>query len=94
MVAGEREVSEFQLFEDAYRCWHGSTQAGSAAEQAFSRYLATGQAPVWVRHYVRDYIKENRPVFEARHRDFARSRLIEYALYTTLAVIVVLCIGW
>jgi len=54
------EVTEFHLFELAYRHWHGEDAARELLERVYSRYMFLDQAPVWVRQFARAVIEAAR----------------------------------
>jgi len=47
------EVTEFRLFELAYREWFGCSGQERELESVYMLYWFTGRAPVWVRHFNR-----------------------------------------
>jgi hypothetical protein len=52
-------VSEFGVFERAYRSWYREDAETRALESHFVTYLFHGNIPFWVRHYVREYCNEH-----------------------------------
>lgn len=46
-------LAEFELFREAYRAWHKDTPSDELLEQHFVPYMFSGEAPVWVRSFVR-----------------------------------------
>lgn len=42
-------VSEYELFQLAYRAWYGSEPEEQRLEKIFVAYLFTGRMPAWVR---------------------------------------------
>ena len=48
------DIKEFRLFRVAFAWWFGRNAADSDIERPFMRYLATEQAPPWVRHFTRE----------------------------------------
>jgi hypothetical protein len=61
-ISYERRCSEFDLFQLAGRQWH---TPGDVIQQDFKRYLTAGLLP----HYIRDYIRKNRPSGNAGNPD-------------------------
>ena len=47
------QVSEFELFQLAYRNWFGRSSEQKVLSDAFSRYLGGADAPMWVRDLTR-----------------------------------------
>ena len=52
-TAGLLDTSEFQLFQMAYRSWHGYDADERLVEGYFVSYLYYDDVPFWVRHFVR-----------------------------------------
>ncbi|MGF1639854.1 MAG: hypothetical protein ACFCUO_02785 [Rhodospirillales bacterium] len=50
-------VREYILFGMAYSAWFGRHAPDDTLEPPFVRYLYTGQAPIWVRHFSRDILR-------------------------------------
>ncbi len=50
------EITEFRLFELAYREWFGREADQAALEPPFVQYMFAQQAPAWVRHFARNVI--------------------------------------
>lgn len=58
-VAGAAEclkVTEFRLFEMAYRDWYGHAARETELEREYIQFWCTGVAPSWVRHYCRQVV--------------------------------------
>ena len=52
-AANVLNVTEFRLFELAYREWYGCVGKEVELEKLYALYWFTGLAPDWVRHYSR-----------------------------------------
>lgn len=52
-------VSEFGVFERAYRGWYREDGETRTLESHFVNYLFHGNIPFWVRHYVREFCNEH-----------------------------------
>lgn len=52
-AANVLDVTEFRLFELAYRDWFGTLGQEGELEKLYMLYWFTGLAPSWVRHYSR-----------------------------------------
>jgi hypothetical protein len=50
------EVTEFRLFEMAYREWFGKSCQEGEMEKLYMMYWFTGMSPLWVRHYSRQVL--------------------------------------
>ena len=59
-------VSEFGVFERAYRDWYREAPETRTLEFHFVNYLFYGNIPFWVRHYVRRFCKDHHPQGAAR----------------------------
>lgn len=92
LVARTREVSEYDVFVDAWTAWHGSHPPRHRLEADFDAYLRDDAVPGYVRHYVRTWL-EAHPEVLARERADARAvqRARRLALtFLVLALLVVL----
>ena len=58
-TANELCVSEFRVFELAYRVWFGEPGELRTLKCHFVDYVLCGDIPVWVRHYVRKFCKDH-----------------------------------
>ncbi|MDR9435428.1 MAG: hypothetical protein RI563_01020 [Thiohalophilus sp.] len=52
------DISEFRLFELAYRAWYGNDAGSRQLEQDFADYMFCDEVPIWVRHYARGVVKQ------------------------------------
>lgn len=52
------DISEFRLFELAYRAWYGKDAGARQLEQDFAEYMFRSTVPIWVRHYARGVVKQ------------------------------------
>jgi hypothetical protein len=59
-AAGLLEISEFRLFEIAYKDWFGIEATRKAMDGFFGSYLKSGLLPFWLRNTVRKIIFEHR----------------------------------
>ena len=55
-AANVLNVTEFRLFELAYRDWFGCSGLEGELEKVYALYWFTGLAPDWVRHYSRQVL--------------------------------------
>ena len=55
-AANVLNVTEFRLFELAYRDWFGRTGGEAELESLYALYWFTGVTPTWVRHYCRQIL--------------------------------------
>ena len=55
-TAGLLDISEFRVFELAYRRWYGRRPESSQLEHWFGDYLRQAAVPFWVRYFVRDVL--------------------------------------
>ncbi len=76
-------VSEFSVFELAYRGWFRQDADTRVLESHFVDYLFYGKVPCWVRHYVRGLCHEHwRP--DAPHTPGPCAFLLQCALWLGL----------
>lgn len=68
-TAGLLDVSEFELFDLAYRDWYGRAAAPAELERNFARFMFQDVVPFWLRRYCR---RIRRPI---RHGPAARGSL-------------------
>ena len=62
-TADRLAVSEYRVFELAYRHWYGRVPEAGFLEQAYGRYLNRTELPPWVRDFTRRVdAKERHPV--------------------------------
>ena len=47
------QISEFELFQLAYRSWYGQTPTELQLTRAFDAYMVQTQVPMWVRAFSR-----------------------------------------
>lgn len=47
------EISEFQVFSDAWQAWFNEVPSEKRIEPFFVNFLDNGDVPFWVRNYVR-----------------------------------------
>lgn len=52
------DISEFHLFELAYKDWYGKPAITEKLEDVFVRYMYREEIPFWVRHYAREIIQQ------------------------------------
>ncbi|MDY6979515.1 MAG: hypothetical protein SV201_06505 [Pseudomonadota bacterium] len=52
------DISEFRLFELAYRAWYGKAAGVHQLEQDFADYMFRNTVPIWVRHYARGVVNQ------------------------------------
>jgi hypothetical protein len=89
-TAAVRGVSEYQIFVDAYREWHGRDPGDNDIEPDFGRYLRSGVVPEVVRHYLRLY-KEHHPEqlasYSREQRKADRIRRISFWLIVLMVIL-------
>lgn len=59
IAAESLQRSEWDIFVMAYRAWHQVEPDDRSLNADFGRYLGSGQAPPYVRHYVAGYLREH-----------------------------------
>jgi len=63
------DLSEFDLFGQAYRRWFGREPAAGLLEQAFAAYMFHRTVPPWVRHYAREILRTEPADTKATRRE-------------------------
>jgi len=59
-AANVLHVTEFRLFELAYRDWFGTSCQEGELERIYMLYWFSGLSPAWVRHYCRHTLSVSR----------------------------------
>ena len=77
-AANYLEVSEFNIFRDAYTAWYGKEVPEKQVEKIFTQYLLENRVPFWVRSYARSRIPEEFRVADKANED---SRMANNLLY-------------
>ena len=72
------EISEFNIFSNAYKAWYGRDAAEKQVERVFIQYLQENKVPFWVRNYARDVVPAEIAKAEAADQD---SRMANHLLY-------------
>jgi len=73
LTAAALGASEYQIFVEAYRAWHGVDPTPAQIERLFGRYLRRSEVPPFVRHFARHYLTEH-PEFLERRAALLRKR--------------------
>ena len=60
-------ISEYRVFQEAYREWFGHDVSDRLLSAVFHRYLHDGIAPCWVRSYARHLLDERREMLRRQH---------------------------
>ena len=79
------EISEFELFEIAWRQWQSSEPDEKELDRLFGAYLDRGELPYWVRDFARSVI--NDPQRQQLERQRARRAMLVYYLPLVLCFI-------
>ena len=93
LIAAVREVSEYQIFVDAYREWHGRDAEESSLEADFGRYLRSGQVPEFVRQYLRNYQERNPQAMASYRRRLRNAERIRRIAFWVIVLMVILALG-
>lgn len=72
------EVSEFNIFRDAYTAWYGVKAPEKQVEKVFVQYLQNNRVPFWVRNYARSKVPEEFAMAKQTKED---SRVANNLLY-------------
>ena len=57
LTARQLGITEFQVFETAYRSWYNEPATVSFLERHFVRYMFEGVRPFWVRQFTRSTLR-------------------------------------
>ncbi len=94
-AANYLEVSEFNIFKDAYTAWYGKEVPEKQVEKIFTQYLLENRVPLWVRNYARSRIPEEFRVADKANEDsrvannllYFATIIVEYVLLASYLVI-------
>ena len=88
------DVTEFRLFELAYRHWYGKSANKDLLERHFAAYMFARRVPGWVRHFSRNILKLQAQgqldpkSFGVWHR-LPSARMILFAKFYTAGLLIV-----
>lgn len=94
LLARAREVSEYDVFVDAWSAWHGAPPPRALIEADFDAYMRDDTVPGYVRHHVRTWLDAHPEVLERQRADaraVQRARRLALA-FLALALLVVLAL--
>jgi len=77
-AANYLEVSEFNIFSEAYTAWYGREVPEKQVEKIFRQYLLENKVPFWVRNYARSRVQEEAALTQRTDED---SRIANNFLY-------------
>ena len=80
------DISEFEVFRDAYADWYGETPSQAQLEKQFDDYLTSRVLPFYVRHYCRNFVEKRPDCVRTTQVNERRSRFAERL---TLALLIV-----
>ena len=94
-AANYLEVSEFNIFRDAYTAWYGKEIPEKQVEKIFTQYLLENRVPFWVRNYARSRVPEEFNIKDKANEDsrmannllYFATIIAEYALLASYLVI-------
>jgi len=92
-TASIREVSEYQIFSDAYRDWHGRDPEENALERDFGHYLRCGEVPEFVRHYLRTYGNRNPEKMASYRRALRKAQRIRQLAFWLIVLMVIVALA-
>ena len=82
-AANYLEVSEYNIFRDAYTAWYGVKAPEKQVEMVFVQYLQNNKVPFWVRNYARSKVPEE---FTMANRTKEDSRVANNLLYVATII--------
>jgi hypothetical protein len=91
-IATIRKVSDYQIFVDAYREWHGSNPEENEVEADFGRYLRLGVVPKFVRHYLRNYKNRHPQEMASYRRELAKAKRLRQAAFWLIVLMVIIAL--
>lgn len=91
-IATIREVSDYQIFVDAYHEWHGSNPGDNAVEADFGRYLRSGLVPEFVRHYLRHYQNRHPQEMASYRRELRKAKRLRQAAFWLIVLMVIIAL--
>ena len=83
------EISEFQVFRQAYRAWYGHPAAEQQLDPLFANYLKSNDLPFFVRHFCRNFIVQEPQhlyIQQARQYWSKRANAIAFACIVVMVV--------
>jgi len=88
------EVTEFRLFELAYKHWYGKFANKGFMERHFAAYMFAQRVPGWVRHFSRNILKlqaqgQLDPKSFGIWRRLPSTRMILFAKFYTATLLIV-----
>lgn len=87
-----RQVSEYQLFADAYRAWYGEAPDPRHLEKLFGEYLKGARLPHFVRHYSREFVQRHPECLTRQLQERQRARRLNWMIYFILLALVLVAL--
>ncbi len=90
LTAEAMNLSDYQLFLEAYRAWSGEEPDDAQLNALFGRYLRRGELPSFVRHFTRSYLNNHPQLIatrEAEYRKDQRARFMSFLIIATMVLI-------
>ena len=82
------EISEYQIFFDAYRDWYGHEPSGSSLNTLFGEYLRSSELPHFVKHFARRFVASHPEQVQALLAAYRRSQRAHLIALGALALMV------
>ena len=92
VVTAIRGVSDYQIFVDAYRQWHGEEPREADLEADFARYLRSGSVPQSVRHYLRQFNEQHPEALATYRRELRKGARIRRIGFWVIVLLVILAL--
>ncbi|MGF1526427.1 MAG: hypothetical protein ACFCBW_06500 [Candidatus Competibacterales bacterium] len=86
LVARSEDISQFEVFRRAMARWEGAPPSPQALERSFGRYLRSGEVPVAVRHYLRQWLDQHPAAAAARRLEVHQQRRRQGLVWGALLV--------
>ena len=86
------EISDYQIFFDAYRDWYGHEPSGSSLNALFGEYLRSSELPHFVKHFARRFVASHPEQVRSLLAAYQRSHRAHLLALGTLALMVLLAL--
>ena len=88
LTAEAMDISEYQVFIEAYRAWHGEEPEPRQIDPLFRQYMRGLRVPPIVRHFTRQYLDEHPAFLRARKARLWKWRQAEFLAFLLILAMV------
>ena len=85
------EVSEFDVYMDAYNAWYGNAPSEKQMERIFSHYLLENKVPFWVRSYANNRVPEEYFLADTTREDSKTANSMLYIVSLIAEYVLLAC---